>query len=41
MINDRLLGRDEFAAIKGAPVQPQKASLTVTRNQKTSTLLFR
>jgi WD40 repeat protein len=35
MVNGRLLGRDELSAIKGAPVQPQKASLTVTGNQKT------
>jgi WD40 repeat protein len=35
MVNGRLLGREELSAIQGAPVQPQRASLTVTGNQKT------
>jgi len=38
IVNGRLIGKDELAAVKGTGLQPQKASLTVTGNQKTVNL---
>jgi len=38
IVNGRLIGKDELSAVKGANLQTQKASLTVTGNQKTVNL---
>jgi hypothetical protein len=35
IVNDSLLGKNDLSAVKGTNLQPQKASLTVTGNQKT------
>ena len=35
IVNGRLIGRDELKAVKGNSLQPERASLTVTGNQKT------
>jgi WD40 repeat protein len=35
LVNGRLIGRDELSAIKGNGLQPERASLTVTGEQKT------
>ena len=35
IINGRLVGKDELSAVKGANLQSERASLTVTGNQKT------
>jgi len=38
IVNGRLIGKDELVAVKGANLEAQKASLTVTGNQKTVNL---
>jgi len=38
IVNGRLIGKKELAAVKGANLEAQKASLTVTGNQKTVNL---
>jgi len=35
IVNGRLIGKDELAAVKGTGLQSERASLTVTGNQKT------
>jgi len=35
IVNGRLIGKDELTAVKGTGLQPERASLTVTGNQKT------
>jgi len=38
IVNGRLIGKDELAAVKGTSLQSERASLTVTGNQKTVNL---
>jgi len=38
IVNGRLIGKDELTAVKGANLQSERASLTVTGNQKTVNL---